>query len=79
MLKESCVCITRVHKNYCKNCPSYHGTDPEAEDIAGLPDGIRQTYVFPCAWRPEALCKGVCEKLGYKEDEHKNLLLKSRE
>ena len=70
---------THVHETYCKNCPSFYGSDPESEDIARLPDGIRQAYVFPCAWRSEALCKGVCENLGYIESDHKELLLKNRE
>lgn len=23
--------------------------------------------VFPCAWRPEAMCKGVCDDVGVTE------------
>lgn len=66
---------TTIHKTYCKRCPSkWHPQDPESADIASLPDGIREMYVFPCAWRTEKLCKGVCEELGYDEGKHGKLL-----
>lgn len=64
-----------VHETYCKNCPSkWHPQDPEAAGIEALPDGERQKYVFPCAWRREKLCKGVCEVLGFDPDKHGHLL-----
>jgi len=70
---------TDIHKDYCPNCPSrmaqIHGNpDPEAEWVKTLPDGERQKYAFPCGWRPEKLCKGVCEDLNYVEELHKDLL-----
>ena len=63
-----------VHKDNCQYCPSARGSDPESEMYAALPEGERQLYVFPCAWRPEKLCKGVCEEMGYTEEKHGNLL-----
>ena len=70
--------ITAVHKGYCPRCPSNRAVfpkpDPESEDYASLPEGIKQQYVFPCAWRPSKLCKGVCEQLDYYEEIHKHLI-----
>lgn len=65
--------VTSVHKEYCDHCPSHprFPLDPESEDIAKLPDGIRQQHVFVCAWRTDKLCKGVCEQLGYVDPEDK--------
>ncbi|MDB4330461.1 receptor activity-modifying protein [bacterium] len=72
--------ITEIHKGYCPRCPSnkevFPESDPEAEEIASYPDGIKQLYVFPCAWRSNKLCKGVCEELCYTEKEHADLLIK---
>lgn len=66
--------VTQVHKNYCPNCPSnravFPDSDPEAKEIEGYPDGERQMFVFPCAWRPNKLCKGICESLDYEEEKH---------
>jgi hypothetical protein len=74
--------VTEVHKNYCKDCPSNRAVfpipDPEAADYEALPDGERQRYVFPCGWRPNKLCKGVCESLDYDESKHAELI-KERE
>lgn len=71
--------ITSVHETYCPKCPSHrYPSDPESEDIEQLPEGIRQMFVFPCAWRNEKLCKGVCEKLNYIESKHADLLMRSR-
>lgn len=79
-ISELPVPITAVHESYCSSCPSkWHKPDPESEEIAGYPDGVRQQYVFPCAWRPNKLCKGVCEELGYDENSHKNLLINRAE
>jgi len=67
--------ITVVHSTYCKYCPSNnHPQDEESKDIASMPDGIRQKYVFVCAWRTDKLCRGVCEELGYNEKKHSHLL-----
>lgn len=52
--------------------------DEEAADYASLPDGERQMYVFPCAWRGEKLCRGICEKMGYKEELHGEALQTAR-
>lgn len=59
----------RIHRAYCPSCPSAPGkpSDPEAEDIqtsveAGEVDPL--VAAFPCAWRPKALCLGICESLG---------------
>jgi hypothetical protein len=55
----------------CERCPSAHyPPDSESADYkkfyeAGeLPAG---ECVFPCAWRPEKLCRGVCDYLGVTE------------
>jgi len=66
---------TKVHSKYCKYCPSRDGaSDPESRMIASMPNGVKQTYVFSCAWRNEKLCKGVCEELDYQEEKHGHLL-----
>jgi hypothetical protein len=69
---------TLIHLNYCANCPSRHGQiyghDPESLDYMSLPDGEKQKYVFPCAWRPTKLCKGICEDLGYVENLHSDII-----
>lgn len=58
----------RIHKAPCKRCPSAHyAPDPEAQDIAAMwaRREIPLEYaVFSCAWRPDALCRGVCDRLG---------------
>lgn len=72
---------TTPHKDYCQRCPSnravYPESDPEALEIATYPDGVKQQYVFPCAWRPNKLCRGICEVLGYDEKKHAHILLKT--
>ena len=69
---------TAPHNDYCPNCPSrmgqLYGHDPEAEMFMELPDGEKQKAVFPCAWRPEKLCKGICENQNYDETRHKYLI-----
>ena len=69
---------TEVHREYCNHCPSRgykvgSGEDPETDWYAGHPDGVRQQFVFPCAWRREKLCKGICEVMSYEEEKHKHL------
>jgi hypothetical protein len=60
-----------VHKHYCKYCPSkYFPSDPEADMIKELvmSGRIEKTEaIFPCAWRPEKICKGIAENLCYEE------------
>lgn len=59
---------TEIHAEPCEQCPSAHWPpDPESLEIkemvgAGAP---ASEFVFRCAWRPEALCKGVCDFLGH--------------
>ncbi len=56
---------TRIHRHPCARCPSAHfPPDPESQDIAALPYAERIRHVFPCGWRPQALCRGVCDELG---------------
>ena len=54
---------TEVHKKPCKNCPSaHHPRDPEAQDILDALSRGEVSFedvVFPCAWRPEKICRGV--------------------
>lgn len=58
----------RIYREACSHCPSAHyPPDPEAQDIAALPKEERIRYVFRCAWRGMALCKGVCDELGVTE------------
>lgn len=60
-----------IWKEPCPNCPSaHHEPDPEALQIerwykngeVGL-----EVAIFPCAWRPQKYCKGVCDKMGVVE------------
>jgi hypothetical protein len=52
-----------VHKHYCKRCPSHPSKplDEEAKDFARLPIELRRLVIFPCAWRPEKICRGIHE------------------
>jgi len=71
--------VTVIHSTYCKHCPShYWPEDEESEMIASLPEGEKQKYVFPCAWRTEKLCRGVCEQLDYNEKKHAHLLKREK-
>ena len=74
--------VTKVHTTYCEKCPSnkavYPESDPESKEISNYPDGVKQQYVFPCAWRNKKLCKGICEEYNYTEEEHKHLLAADR-
>jgi len=67
--------ITVIHSTYCKYCPTKHfPADEESKMIASMPDGIKQKHVFPCGWRPNKLCRGVCDELDYDEKKHSYLL-----
>jgi len=67
--------VTAIHSSYCKYCPSNRfPDDDESKMIASMPDGIKQKYVFVCAWRTNKLCRGVCESLDYDEKKHSHLL-----
>lgn len=59
---------TIIHKGCCKHCPSNNMrkaglTDPESKDLKeGLPkETLVKDYLFVCAWRPDKLCKGLCD------------------
>lgn len=62
-----------IHKGYCKWCPTNNGRktgvpDPETEDLKRLPkDILAKEYAFVCAWRPDKLCKGICDEFGIDE------------
>lgn len=48
----------------CPNCPSAHFPhDHESEDMEKMffSGEIGMEYLFPCAWRPTKLCKGLCD------------------
>lgn len=63
-----------IHKGCCKYCPSNNNAkagiiDPECEDIKTLPkEVIAKEYLFVCAWRPNKLCKGICDYLEIDEE-----------
>lgn len=56
-----------IHKMACKKCPTKNGLkigqiDAETQEIKTYPkEIIVQEYLFPCAWRPNKLCKGLCD------------------
>jgi len=64
-----------IHDNYCEKCPSHWSvlnghSDPETEKMKELSKEAKiQEGLFLCAWRPNKLCKGICEALEItKED-----------
>lgn len=56
-----------VWESPCKKCPSAHyPPDPESIDMLKAfkqGDITFEEYTFPCAWRPEKLCKGVVDNI----------------
>ncbi len=59
-----------IHMAPCKDCPSaHHAPDPEALDYLTYPRAVQVESCFPCAWRPQKLCKGYCDFLGVTEAE----------
>lgn len=50
-----------VHEKHCGPCPASLGHDPETEDLAKLPIELRRLTMFPCAWRPEKVCRGYVD------------------
>lgn len=62
-----------IHKDCCKNCPSNIGmqngnTDPESAEIKTYPkERIVEEYLFVCGWRPNKLCKGLCDYMEIDE------------
>ncbi len=67
-----------IHKGVCKHCPTHLDklagrTDPESEEILTLPrEVILKEFAFVCAWRPNKLCKGLCDAAGIDEEFIKN-------
>ena len=59
----------KIWKTPCKHCPSaYSPPDPEALDFEkAVKTGelSAKEVVFACAWRPQKLCRGICDKLNY--------------
>lgn len=62
-----------IHASPCKNCPSAHfPPDAECVEIKECHDRASQVEsAFPCAWRPEKLCKGYCDYLNITEGDLK--------
>ena len=60
---------TTIHKAPCKHCPTaHHPPDPESIDILTTWTREQQREaLFPCGWRPDKLCKGQCDELGFTE------------
>lgn len=60
-----------IHRHPCARCPSAHyPPDPQALDYLTAPREVQlREGIFPCAWRPEKLCKGVCDRLGVREED----------
>lgn len=58
-----------IHAAPCKRCPSaHHPPDPEALAYQSAPRELQLSEgIFACAWRPNKLCKGVCDSLNVKE------------
>ncbi len=56
---------TEIWESPCEKCPSAHGPgDPESEDILEWCRSGEVSFeeaTFPCAWRPNKLCKGICD------------------
>lgn len=53
-----------IHDEPCRNCPSAHyPPDPEARDIMEWPEAERLKTAFPCAWRPDKLCRGYWDNV----------------
>ena len=56
-----------IHKACCKECPSNNNVkqgiiDPESAEIKTYPkELIIKEFLFVCAWRPNKLCKGLCD------------------
>lgn len=54
-----------IHNECCAHCPSRPGfePDPETQDYMRMPKSLRMKTRFPCAWRPEKLCKGYNDRM----------------
>lgn len=68
-----------IHKVCCKKCPSNHNkkngnVDEESEQIKTFPkELIAKEYLFVCAWRPNKLCKAICDYYDIDENYLKTL------
>ena len=60
-----------IWKRPCKHCPSAHfPPDPESLQMTQFYKAGEITVweaIFPCAWRPQKMCKGVCDVMGITE------------
>lgn len=55
---------TAIHAAPCKHCPSACDVhDPEAWEYKRAPRRVQLDCLFVCAWRPDKLCKGLCDFL----------------
>lgn len=64
-----------IHKDYCKACPSNHNAlrgeeDPESKELkeSCSKEHLAHEYLFVCAWRPNKLCKGLCDYMEIDEN-----------
>lgn len=52
----------------CEHCPTMQCqergiVDEETEEYKKWPEEDRRKMIFPCAWRPRFLCKGIWDEL----------------
>lgn len=51
-----------IHDSPCEHCPSAHyPMDEDCKEIYAMDKATRIKSIFPCAWRVEKLCKGICD------------------
>jgi hypothetical protein len=65
-----------IHASPCVHCPSAayargEFEDPLMDEATQWPRAEQVESAFPCAWRPEKLCKGYCDVLKVTEDDLK--------
>ncbi len=65
---------TEIHDAPCERCPSAMNAreglkDEESEDYKAAPREIQIESCFPCAWRPEKLCKEYCDFLSVTRED----------
>lgn len=78
---ESMPVVTQIHKGCCKHCPSKRikeagMTDPETEDFKAFftKEEQAQKAIFPCAWRPDKFCKGICDEFDINQKYLDNII-----
>lgn len=59
----------QIYAKPCPKCPSMYGDDPESADIRTWDRDLQLGLLFVCAWRQRKLCKGLCDKGGFTEEE----------